>query len=55
MNKIWLGIGVLLIWDFILSIREIRSVFDLIFICIIGVTAIISLLLLLFCVIGCEI
>ena len=52
MIKIWAGIGILLIWDFILFIKEIRSVFDLIFICIIGAIAIISLLLMLFCVIG---
>lgn len=28
MTFIWLGIGVLLIWDFILFIKEIRSEFE---------------------------
>lgn len=28
MIKIWVGIGILLIWDFILFIKEIRSEFD---------------------------
>ena len=28
MTFIWLGIGVLLIWDFILFVKEIRSEFE---------------------------
>ena len=28
MIKIWIGIGVLLIWDFILFIKEIRSEYE---------------------------